>query len=1826
MVPPGKMPEEPKEGGRLVPDEAAPEGTGEPKLHAGSQPPHGASYDDDSIDVRAPAYEEDEEIEVPAGAAAPPAPASVLDADAEDLDIEELDVDDDDDDIAIARSVTPPPTRMPPPPPPRARPSGEVSVPEPLASISDVESVNELDDVPDGSTIEARSVATSQQPEPEPAAEDAQDDAPDDAPDGSTTAVATADEPEEEQAPLLVTPSIPPAQLAHAGASQLPEPNVDAIEAVAAAVGRLRAEVGAVPDKGRKARLLYEAGEIQEHGDDEAGAARDYLAAYNADTSFREPLEGLVRVLERRRSLANLGKLIEALVSAAATPEERARALTQRAVFFEDVQKDLEGARGVAREATETGAVEADLGPAWLGLEMVAAKLGDAAEREEALAGRAELTDDPTWRGLLLVDAAELAAASGDVTRALDILARARREGGGTTPYVATVAVERIVRADPGLGDDAKTRALALAEALEARGELVTQALRTKDDATVPPHVRDRAYAIDAFVRAADAQRLSGDLGRAGTLLDRALALVAESPSKEEGASVVERVVLGARLRLAELAGDTELAASLADKCIDAENERDPGLAASLAMRIAEHAASEGDTERALAALAVATTRDPASAPARALTIDILEGSDDAERFARELESLSRQFTTGDAQGRTLLLAAFVWATRAESAARAREALGQAEASGVPRETVARLGRTLASIRSDHGWYEDATRALVEHLSAPPGEGDARRHEGELALLWIELARMRLAQGDSPGAAKATKALRELPAGAWLSRVLDGLAGADADPVQSRIALEELAASIEDVGLRRSLGLVAALRARAASDEQGARIHLDQLTESDPSDALAVAFLSDVLRRSGEHVIAAELAAKAAEAATVAHDEERAAARHLEAGLEMWRLDERAAAVGHFERAGALRPEAARAALAWSARGVDIDAIDGRRRALDLAEPDVATHLERFALEATGDDDAASSLAAVDASSSETLRVAAALGRLVWPRAVLDPDALLAALETVAVRGDGARAAMAAEHLRFTRADGAGDPAEISAAARGWLDSGGGAPAAVEWLASAMASIDATGEIPARRALADVVADEPGETLHASATLLAHAIHLAQDEDAPTLPLVAGSSHAARLANLELAPPGCEPRRRAAALSELNGALGTESESVAMGLAGWSALVAGESSAALDVFRAVTSARPDDIHAWEGLRASAEALGDHEAYAVACEQLGALCARDERGSAFWEQAALAWLRVGTAFEMRAEGALDAAFSRDPRRQSAFDRLFRRVRDRKDGDKLLDLAARRLEVATDAQEIAKLYWEQARVLREKGDPTSALEALEHVTRYDANHVGALALTGEIFIRRGMFAEAAEKLAHLASVETAPAKNRVTAGVAAVDLYENKLGRHDDALAVLLALHRARLTTLPVRERLARSAARTGAWADATRILEELMNERPEREGRIEAARLALAIYRDRLHTPPAALAAATKLLAESPGDGEAIDLVVGLDPTMRERRPLLERARDALLMLLHEQPQNLDAERRLARVAQSLGDNVLEHAALSCALALGGPDGASEQRIAHYASQKPRVPAVSLTEPMLRQLLAPGDDGPLADLFVALGPTLGEALGPTRESLGVTRRDRVDPRAALALRNEIAQWAGAFGITAFDLYVGGKDPNGVQGVAGDPPAIVVGPSVNAPLSPSVRGRLVRELLGIVRGTLVTRWRDDATIAAIAIAACNLAKIPVNAPAYPVLAEVERVIGKAIARKTRGMIEPICRAYVAANPDPRQWAARARASLARAAAVASGDASLVLLDVFNEPIERVAVMAHDDFRGHELLRFMLSRPYFDLRRALGLEGHA
>jgi tetratricopeptide (TPR) repeat protein len=1633
------------------------------------------------------------------------------------------------------------------------------------------------------------------------------------------------------------TPTLNQPTDAPTASSSYPLSTASAADTSAAAeelAARLRAELAATTDKARQARLLFEIANLEERSGDEPAAARDYLSAYNADQSFREPLEGLVGLLERRRSLKNLGKLIDALERSASSPDEKVRALLMRATYQADVVEDVTAAMTSAQDATRVeGAPAAERASAWLTLEVLAGRTGDMTARESALAERTKFATQPAWRALLLLGRARAAANGGQIDDAVALLEEARSLGSSAT-WAVTSALEQLVREHAATRgqDEVRARAEAHANALDDIATLIEQALRdpARGDALgVPQWLRSTPRLVDASLNAADERRVLGQLDQAAATLDRALSHVA--PASADETSIAEGALVDARIRIAEQTGDTALAAQLAERRL--ASEKDGALAAALAMRIAEHAAAQGDVARAFEALSRAVASDPGSLPARALQLDMLADGGDPGTFAGQLESFAEHLASDNARARAFLLAAYVWAIQARDVAGAKAALSQAGMYGIAPTFAARVARVLAGIAGDLGWYEEATKRLLA----------AGVDDQEAVSLYVELVRLRHARGDRDGEAKALREMSGTAKGGWLARILeaflpsssasaaeagdraamsDHLAeGSTNTSDRARTALEELAAmeAQKDPELAHGLSIVAAARARAAGDIDSARRQLREVFSSDTSDPIVATMLADLEREAGDRTAAADIASTAAGATT---DAELASALRFEAAFERWRGGDRAGAIREMEAMVGSAPEAAKIALAWAARGDNGESIDARRKAIELAADaglveERILALERFAVEVAGGDPdaAATALAVIDRTPEGDLGVASALARLAWSQGTADPSAIREATARIEARGPLAFTLALAEQTRIARESN--DRDEFTRAARRWFEGGGGAPAALEWLAGATAVGDAKEEHQARLALASLLEGEARECMLASAALAR-----ARAEPGESPPLVAGNSAAVRLANLELAPPGSDPRRRRAALTELNGALGGDAEADAVPLSGWAALAAEDFDGARSAFEKTIDSRPGDLAAWEGLRVCAEMTGNRPLRARAAAELGARCKNASRGAAFWEEAALLWLELED--EARADEALEQSFLRDAGRAVAFDKLFRRVRARKDNDRLLGLITRRLEAADDPAEILKLFWEQSRVLRELGDQDAALRSLERVTELDPDHVGALALLGEINIRRGFFDDAAASLARLAMLESAPAKNRITAGVAAVDLYENKLARHDKALEVLLSLHHAKLSTLPVRERLARSAARTGAWNEATAMLEELMNERAEAAGRIEAARLAMTIHRDRLAHPQGAAAAIVKLLQESPADGEALDMLLETEHAAYVREPLLQNARRTLAESLASRPTDATTVRRLAKVAHALADDALYQAALGVLVALGAADSRSEQTLSHLVASKSRPPLIAIDAKMMRSLLAPGDEGPVADLFVLLGPTLVESFGPSLQSCGVGKRDKVDPRSGLALRNEIAAWAGAFGVHEFDLYVGGSDPLGAQGIPGEPPSLVLGTGHTAPLSPKARARIARELLAIVRGTTVVRLRDDITMAAVVVAACKVSEVPITHPPYAVLVEVERLLGRALARRTRKMLPDICRSIVSRGADARAWTKCALASLDRVAAVASGDPNVVLADMVGASKHSVPPSVSGNARAEAVLRFVLSPQYIELRRSLGLDG--
>jgi tetratricopeptide (TPR) repeat protein len=874
--------------------------------------------------------------------------------------------------------------------------------------------------------------------------------------------------------------------------------------------------------------------------------------------------------------------------------------------------------------------------------------------------------------------------------------------------------------------------------------------------------------------------------------------------------------------------------------------------------------------------------------------------------------------------------------------------------------------------------------------------------------------------------------------------------------------------------------------------------------------------------------------------------------------------------------------------------------------------------LERFGLEAVSGDghDAVGMLETLENEGTGDLACAAALARLIFPSALAQRPGVERALDQLEDLGGDASIIARAERFRLARAL---DQDRVQAVSRGaaWAQADPKLHAALEWIAAALAAEDREAEVAARRVAASHFEGAARAAVEASAAIVALL-------DQPTLAqgFIQSDEAPAQLVNLELALPGSDPRRRAAALHGLGGALGVDAQIDAVALAGWSDLAAGNPEEARAAFRGVVEARPDDVASWEGIRAASEALGDHVQTALACAQLGSLCSDGPRAAGFWEHAGLTLLEHTDAKD-DAEIAFERAFDRDPRRAVAFDKLFRAVRGRNEDDRLLGIIEKRLAVSEDDMEIGKLYWERARVLRKKGDIDGALSALENVTMLEPDHVGALALLGEVYITRGNFAEAAPALARLAQIDQAPGQQRLMSGLAAVDLYEKKIAKVDKALEVLVALHKAGLSTPAVRERLASVAGRAGAWSEAMSILELLMVERDKREGRIEAARLAMAIARDKLHTPKRAEAAVKKLLEESPDDGEAIDYTLATAFDANVKPTLLGRAKQTIIAALAKNPVDAERVENLAKLAQFQKDAALRQATLGALVALGKGSRGTSDELAKLDSRIAGRPQNALDVNGLAPIADPEDTGPIAELFVLMAETIMLALGPSLVSLGVTKKDRIDARGAPPLRVAVSEWMGALGVTSdFDLYVGGPYPHGVHAIAGEQPSIILGSAITEPLDAAARSAVAREVFALKRGITALRTRDDNTIASLVAAASIEAGVNVPAPPYAVFGEVSRAVHKEIPRKVRKAIPELCTQIANSGLDARRWAQAARRSVDRMAVMAAGDASIVLSDVLNAPREQLGGMVAENDRARRLLGFVLSPSYLELRKTLGM----
>lgn len=1552
------------------------------------------------------------------------------------------------------------------------------------------------------------------------------------------------------------------------------------------ALSRLRLEAELTEDTKSKALLLHEIGYIEEVAGDDHAAARDLLAAVNTDTQLREPLEQLCFLLERRGSLKNLARLLERLVRVATTDQEKARAHEASGDFAVDANADFEAARVAYEAARALGAPGVDVD---LSLQLVAGETDDLHLMAQCLERRAEAAVDETYRAALWVCLARLQLEKNQPAEAQASLERA-------------VALETPVRAQALLELERLARLCAdralLQRALERQAELWDSASR--DQSLRRRHGIDAlelsaAKRADAWLRASQAYDQANERSKAVALALKARALLPADPC-----------LLHWLLERADQFDDTTRRDFLTEELGAAT---DPDTIAALALAIARERARGPDVEGALQVLDRALEHEPESVVARALELELsLRQTASEGRLGRTLERLADASTDSEAVGRACLQAAVVHAELgSEGRERVQALLTKALASGFEPDLVLRLSRSYAIRFEDHKWYQEATQRVLKSA------GDAERPG-----LLLDLVRTGWSMGDETAALFNLEEASTSAVGGMTAALLTAFAQSGQAPDRAERSERGLRALTRIAQLTRDPDrafalrtLVLSLRARSPRREAALR-ELEELHRERPADpVVAFTLLGMLPPDSPARVNVLEGCAAATP------DAEIAFALRLEAAVSSFRAGDRERAIRTLKLAHGANPDAVGPLLSWALRSAHPDDPEERRlmlAAMRQSPRDARLYaVERFGLEAGSVTRRVEATAALDEapqSADGDLDQALALAAALWPSAKAHAEGL----RFLATAGDAGREIARALAFLAERRSDTPSQENLERLSGEWAESS--LAGALEWLSAAVCGGNVEHELLARERIARDLAEGAATRLRAGSLLIAWLT------DKPT-PLLATDHTAALLANLEVAPPGSDPRKRAQALLGAAPVLSAESELDAIILAGYNHLFAGAYREALATFHEALSLAPDDLSAWEGIRAVARRLHNVKLEADALHKLSELTKVPGRAAELERERSE--LLAASGDDEASQRALERAVELDIEHFDSFNRLFRRFRGEKRYDKVLALADRRLAVTNDPKEVAKLCWERARAHRGLGNMEAALSDLDTVRVLDPTHPGPAALAGEIFVTQGDLERAAEELANLSRMETAPDDQRQMAGLAAADLYDGKLDRTADAVSVLELLHESGLGTLGASERLAKGYAKLAEWEKSVSVLDRLMVERPDHEGRVEAARLAMAICRDELHTPSRALSACERLLANAPDDAEALDYILEGELDSDAAREFLRRGREVML----EAPTpRFDASRtvRLARIAQRLDDRELR-------LASGGLLLCSELRNSELRDELdgllkdlPLAPRAPFEPSMLRELFAGAIDTPIGELCRAISPYLMDVLAPNPRSLGLGRRDRLKPQTAPELFALVQPWFAAAGVQEVEAYVGGA-PHELLLFPGEKHATVVfGSALKAPMDRAFHADLAQKAAALASGLSFAVGRESHEVAAVVSAACGLGEVelPGRAAEPP---ELRKMLGRELPRRVKKQLPELAERVRSSGLEVSAWCERVERGFDRARALVLVDVSLLLLSE-EQRARGETVLGHfldkQERRLDELSRLVTSSAFSRLRRRLGLQA--
>lgn len=1545
----------------------------------------------------------------------------------------------------------------------------------------------------------------------------------------------------------------------------------------------LKGEAQLREDRTQKAALLYEAAYLTETAlHQPAHAVQDYLSAYNSDSRSRLPLFALLRMFERRSSYKNLARLYDAALRSARTGQEKADALIDLSCL--DL---IHGGDPQASMARLMRALESDTtGAAALLLEANRRQTGDQKGIATALLARSNSCDDLAQRGVLLLEIALLREQEGDVRGALDTLRAAALE----KPHreIFLIALTRFAR-EQGFTAE-------IVEASELRAELIASELKQRlaehePDQKLVELLRSRAVALWY-----EAARL-----RCTTLSDPRGAIDCLSKALETRPD--DLLLRKTRMLAYDLLEDRKSAADEAKALLahGAEGED----AAPLHFRLAEYALVNGDTTQARESLMEAIAMASGSLAADAILDDLLL---DDQRHLDRIERRESRAVSADPEraARWLLEAAELAAHELADPARALLLFERAELKLPGQLETARAAYAAAIGTGDAALSRFAVQRMLA-LTLEPHEQTALLHHA-----------LDQAENEADGRRLLASAIEAREERAVLALIACSRAAQAKDYAllsSAHEALATLSASDDEHVAHLCSSARASVR---QGDLLRARSLLDRALARDITHPYATALLEEILRRQGQ---GDELITLLRRAADNLDNAENAEGALLGAGLSAERE-------GNLERAQKLYEEAAGKAenpisALWCLLRLSARKGDG---ALARSVQDQLAQLEQKRGEAGVECLLAAELldgdAETQARSLERLNAALAQPK-VAPHAALvlalGPDVpqetRARALDVLEAGSEGGqRALWVREQLSAALLN-----AEPQALVLELCDEVLRLSPDDVWAAFVKTCVplphDEDGHSSALLQLAEASSDvRIKQALEAEALWTRRLLRTGELGEEGAAQAASGDGCARLL--LQLSAPARDSEAQAVALNMLSGHAEGE-EQLELRLASARAeLRRGDAQTALNILQSILAQTPEELSALELKRVAGRAAQDFNAVVEAAEALAALLDGDLALTLLEESAMVRMDELDD--RAAAERVLRGVLTRAPTRSGAYARLHELLSQKDDGRELIALVRTRTEHVHDADELIKLFYELARLHRARGDLDAALDAVDNVLMLD-EHVGALALSAEIHTSREEWDEAVRALEAMASAAGVPKMQRRLARLGAADFLQHRLARPADALLQLEQLRNEGHDDSELTLRIADTAERA---KNPRRAIEALVLAAKSAETTQKSALLlrAARLMRDELHRSGDAATLFREALEAVPLQRDAVRELWGLTAS-QDDVARFERAVRAALERAPLEPARLRDLRAWAELSGNadgtfvslLTLNVLSHADEN-ERKLG--DAALKVAFARRLS-----PGVRLSNDELSALLSPAPDPRYAALIRCVGSTAAEIDQLEPGKFGVGRGQRVNARDKSPLRDELEALCAVLGITLQELYVGGNELLRVAAIPRDDGlTLVLGMGVTAPLSPTRRSQLARELAAYHLQALPLLSRTRTQAARLIWAALVAAECPLPQSILDDLGELPRTLGRALPRKVKKALPELCAALGDGGRDMPRQCELLLFQARRLALAIGGDLQASLDDVVGAMAARETIASSE--AAVDLIRAWTSSPMALIRKKLGL----